>query len=229
MSRALKLPAALGIAAAAILLPASAASAHVGIDIAEAEADGFAFATFRVPHGCEGSPTTKVKIQIPDGVVSVKPEAVAGWKLEILNGPITPYDSHGTMISEGVKEVTWTGGPLADAHVAQFGMSMKMPNKAGETVYFKTIQTCEQGETAWIEIPAEGAEEPEHPAPSLELISAGDETIADEPAEDEGEGEAAAQPGAVDDDDDTDPLTFVALASGLLGIVIGALAFRRRP
>jgi uncharacterized protein YcnI len=226
MPRALKLSAALGVAAAAILLPVSAASAHVGIDITEAEADGFAFATFRVPHGCDGSPTTKVKVQIPDGVVSVKPEAVAGWKLEILNGPITPYDSHGTMISEGVKEVTWTGGPLADAHVAQFGMSLKMPNKAGETIYFKTIQTCEQGETAWIEIPAEGAEEPEHPAPSLKLISAEDETIADETGEDETD--EAAQPGAVDDDDDTDPLTFVALASGVLGIVIGALAFRRR-
>jgi periplasmic copper chaperone A len=226
MPRALKLSAALGVAAAAILLPVAAASAHVGIDITEAEADGFAFATFRVPHGCDGSPTTKVKVQIPDGVVSVKPEAVAGWKLEILNGPITPYDSHGTMISEGVKEVTWTGGPLADAHVAQFGMSLKMPNKAGETIYFKTIQTCEQGETAWIEIPAEGAEEPEHPAPSLKLISAEDETIADETGEDETD--EAAQPGAVDDDDDTDPLTFVALASGVLGIVIGALAFRRR-
>ena len=228
MPRALKLSAALGVAAAAILLPVSAASAHVGIDIAEAKADGFAFATFRVPHGCDGSPTIKVKIQIPDGVVSVKPEAVAGWKLDILNGPITPYDSHGTMISEGVKEVTWTGGPLADAHVAQFGMSMKLPNKAGETVYFKTIQTCEQGETAWIEIPAEGAaEEPEHPAPSLKLISAEDETSADETADDETD--EAAQPGAVEDDDDTDPLTFVALGSGVLGIVIGALAFRRRP
>ncbi len=227
MPRALKLSAALGVAAAAILLPVSAASAHVGIDITEAEADGFAFATFRVPHGCDGSPTTKVKIQIPDGVVSVKPEAVAGWKLEILNGPITPYDSHGTMISEGVKEVTWTGGPLADAHVAQFGMSLKMPNKAGETIYFKTIQTCEQGETAWIEIPAEGAEEPEHPAPSLRLIAAEDETVADETAGDEAD--LAAPPGAVENDDDTDPLTFVALGSGVLGIVIGALAFRRRP
>ena len=226
MSRALKLSAALGAAAAAILLPVSAASAHVGIDIAEAKADGFAFATFRVPHGCEGSPTTKVKIQIPDGVVSVKPEAVAGWKLEIVNGPITPYDSHGTMISEGVKEVTWTGGPLADAHVAQFGMSLKMPNKAGETVYFKTIQTCEQGETAWIEIPAEGAEEPEHPAPSLKLISAEDETIADEAAGDEAD--EAAQPGAVEDDDDTDPLTFVALAFGVAGFLFGGLALRRR-
>jgi len=226
MPRALKLSAALGVAAAAILLPVSAASAHVGIDITEAKADGFAFATFRVPHGCDGSPTTKVKIQIPDGVVSVKPEAVAGWKLEILNGPITPYDSHGTMISEGVKEVTWTGGPLADAHVAQFGLSLKMPNQAGETVYFKTIQTCEQGETAWIEIPAEGAEEPEHPAPSLKLIAAEDETVADETAGDEAD--EAAQPGAVENDDDTDPLTFVALGSGVLGIVIGALAFRRR-
>lgn len=228
MPRALKLTAALGAVATAILLPVSAASAHVGIDITEAEADGYTFATFRVPHGCEGSPTTKIKVQIPDGVVSVKPEVVAGWTLDVLNGPITPYDSHGTMISEGVKEVTWTGGPLDDAHVAQFGMSAKMPDKPGETVYFKVIQTCQEGETAWIELPVEGSEEePEHPAPGIKLIAAEDETVSDETADDEGD--VAAQPGAVDDDDDTDPLTFVALGSGLLGILIGALAFRRRP
>jgi uncharacterized protein YcnI len=231
MSRALRLAAALGVAGAAVLLPASPASAHVGMDIGEAKAGGYTFANFRVPHGCDGSPTTAIKVQIPDGVISVKPEAVAGWKLDIVNGPITPYESEGTTISEGVKEVSWTGGPLPDAHLAQFGMSMKMPDKAGETLYFKVIQTCEQGETPWIELPAEGAEEPEHPAPAVKLISADaadagddDQTSADESG-DEGE---VAQAGSVDDDD-TDPLTFVALGSGVLGIVIGALAFRRRP
>ena len=231
MPRALRIPAVLALAAAAVLMPASAASAHVGIDITEAEAGGYTFATFRVPHGCEGSPTTKIKIQIPDGVVGVKPEAVPGWKVDILNGPITPYESEGTTISEGVQEVTWTGGPLPDAQVAQFGMSLKMPDEPGETVYFKVIQTCEQGETAWIELPAEGAtEEPEHPAPAIKLIAASDDEAAAEgetPAGSDDEA-AVAQPGAVDDDD-TDPLTFVALGSGVLGIVIGALAFRRRP
>jgi uncharacterized protein YcnI len=216
------------VAGAAVALPASPASAHVGMDIAEAKAGGYTFTNFRVPHGCDGSPTTAIKVQIPDGVVSVKPEAVAGWKLDVLNGPITPYDSHGTTISEGVKEVSWTGGPLPDAHLAQFGMSMKMPDKAGETLYFKVIQTCEQGETPWIEIAAEGAEEePEHPAPAIKLVAADseDEISADDAGR---EGDDVAQAGSVDDDD-TDPLTFVALGSGILGIVIGALAFRRRP
>lgn len=228
MPRLPKLPAALGVAAAALLLPASAASAHVGIDIAEAPAGGYTFATFRVPHGCDGSATTKVAVQIPDGVVSVTPEAVAGWTVDIVRGPITPYESDGTTISEGVTEVSWTGGPLADAHVAQFGMSMKMPDAAGETVWFPVVQTCEEGLTRWIEIPAEGEEaELEQPAPGIELISATEDEIAaeDEAAESDG---TAAQPGAVDDDD-TDPLTFVALATGVAALAVGALAFRHRP
>ena len=145
MARTVRIPAALGAAAAALLITASPAAADVGIDVTEVPAGGYTFGTFRVPHGCDGSPTTKIAIQIPDGVVSVKPEAVAGWKIDIVRGPITPYDSHGTMISEGVKEVSWTGGPLADEHVAQFGMSMKMPDTAGETIYFPVVQPAPRG------------------------------------------------------------------------------------
>ena len=44
----------------------------------------------------------------------------------------------------------------------------------GETLYFPVIQTCEEGEAAWIEIPAEGedGEELESPAPSITLTEA---------------------------------------------------------
>ena len=43
-----------------------------------------------------------------------------------------------------------------------------------QTLYFPTIQTCESGETAWIEIPAEGQdpEELESPAPGVEVVAA---------------------------------------------------------
>jgi uncharacterized protein YcnI len=49
-----------------------------------------------------------------------------------------------------------------------------LPEAAGETVYFPLVQTCEVGESAWIEIPAEGqdSEELALPAPSITLTEA---------------------------------------------------------
>ena len=60
---------------------------------------------------------------------------------------------------------------------------MTAPAEAGE-IRFPVIQTCEQGELAWIEIPAEGAAEPEHPAPTLK-ITAGPPTAEDLTPEEE--------------------------------------------
>ena len=35
--------------------------------------------TLRVPHGCAGSATLKVRVQVPEGMFSVKPMPKAGW------------------------------------------------------------------------------------------------------------------------------------------------------
>jgi uncharacterized protein YcnI len=159
-----RISAILGAASIGLILAAAPAFAHVTANPGEAPAGGYAFLNFRVPHGCDGSPTTKVAIHIPDGVVSVKPQEVAGWTIDMAKGPITPYESEGTTVSEGVKDVSWTGGPLPDEHVQQFGLSVKLPDKANETVYFPVVQTCQQGVTRWIDIPVAGQDEPEHPA-----------------------------------------------------------------
>ena len=49
-----------------------------------------------------------------------------------------------------------------------------MPDAAGETLAFPTLQTCEKGETGWVEVPAEGQdpEELEYPAPAFEVTEA---------------------------------------------------------
>ena len=78
----MKLVATALLAAAGALLVVSAAAAHVIADPTEAAADASTMITFRVPHGCEESPTTSITIQIPGGVVSVVPEAVPGWEVE---------------------------------------------------------------------------------------------------------------------------------------------------
>jgi uncharacterized protein YcnI len=213
--------------AAAVLAPA--ASAHVTANPAEAPAGGFTMISFRVPHGCEESATTRLSIQIPEGVVSVAPEAVPGWEVETVEGPYDePVQLHGEEVTEGVKEVTWTGGPL-DAHqFLDFGLSMRMPEAEGETIYFPVVQTCEQGETSWITIPVAGEEEPDTPAPGVTLLAAsgGHGSSTGSAGSDDSTSSAAQEPAteaaaAVEDDEDDDTMAMAALVLGGLGLVAG--------
>jgi periplasmic copper chaperone A len=206
---------ALAVAAA---LPA-AASAHVTANPTEATADGFTMIDFRVPHGCEESDTTSLTVRIPQGVVGVAPEAVPGWEVTTKSGTFDePVEYFGETLTEGTVEVTWTGGPLSHTQFVDFGISMKMPNTPGETLWFPAIQRCEQGETRWVKIPVEGQEEPDTPAPGVTLVAA------------EGADEAVAAPEADEDDDDR---TNAALALGAAGLVAGlaalGVALFRRP
>ncbi len=222
-----RLPGVLGAAVLGLALTAGPAFAHVSATPDEAPAGATAYEQFKVGHGCEGSPTTKVTIFIPDGVVSVKPEVEPGWTLETKVGAITPFDNHGETVSEGVKEITFTAeAPLPDDQMTLFGVSMKMPDKAGETMWFPVVQVCEKGETRWIDIPVEGQEEPEHPAPGIKLTAAGAEEhdaaptgTEGEAASTEGEDAAAVQAGRVEDGNDT--LAIIALVIGALGLLTG--------
>jgi uncharacterized protein YcnI len=159
-------------AAAITFLALHPACAHVTLDRNEAPADGFFNARVNVPHGCEGSPTLKVRVRIPQGVIGVKPQPKPGWDVairrETLAQPIV--ESHGRTITEVVAEVTWTGR-LLDENFDQFGIHMRLPNKPGETLYFPTVQECETGVHRWIEIPAPGKSRGDYkePAPFLRL------------------------------------------------------------
>ena len=87
-------------------LAAPPASAHVSLENKQAAVGSYYKAVFTVPHGCAGSSTTKVRVQIPEGVVGIKPMPKAGWQLETVKGKYaSTYEFHGAKISEGVKEV----------------------------------------------------------------------------------------------------------------------------
>ena len=62
------------------VLAVSPAAAHVTLEHREATIGSSYKAVFVVPHGCAGSATVKVRVQIPDGVIAVKPMPKAGWK-----------------------------------------------------------------------------------------------------------------------------------------------------
>lgn len=161
----------------AILAPlavTTAALAHVTLETAEAPANSTYKAVLRVPHGCDGQPTHTVRVQIPEGLIAVKPMPKPGWKLETVKGPYAKtYDYFGSKLSEGVKEVIWSGGMLLDEHYDEFVLRGRLADlPAGTVLWFKTVQECPNGAERWIEIPAGGqkASDLKYPAPSLKVI-----------------------------------------------------------
>ncbi len=64
--------------------------------------------------------------------------------------------------------VEFKGGPLDAATPDHFDVTLTVPAEAGD-IHFPAIETCETGEIAWIEIPAEGAPEPEFVAPTIKI------------------------------------------------------------
>jgi uncharacterized protein YcnI len=158
-------------AAGAALIAVGAAAAHVYPATASAPAGGSTIVPFVVPHGCDGSPTRSVTVQIAAGVTSARPQAKPGWRLSIVRGklPKPVKDFAGKTVTQGVLSVTWSGGTLPDGQFDTFNLLLGMPDTPGKTVYFPTVQRCAKGVTRWIQIPKKGQAEPEHPAPGVAL------------------------------------------------------------
>ena len=77
----------LAAALAALALTAPAARAHVTVENREVAQNTTARMVARVPHGCGGQATLRVRIAIPDGLVGVQPMPKAGWDLETVIAP----------------------------------------------------------------------------------------------------------------------------------------------
>jgi periplasmic copper chaperone A len=163
--------------AAIAVFTTSSASAHITLENREATIGSHYKAVFVVPHGCAGSATIKIRVQIPEGVIGVKPMPKPGWNVEAIKGKYAAdYDFHGAKLTEGVKEVVWSGGKLPDDNYDEFVISTFLTNglKPNTMLYFPTVQECEQGVSRWIDIPAEGQEGNSHesksPAPGVKLM-----------------------------------------------------------
>ncbi len=153
------------------------ASAHITVQPRETPADSYVQLTFSVPHGCGGSATVAVRVKLPDGILSAKPQMKPGWKVDIktrkLAAPLP--GPHGGAVDQVVDEVDWRGGPLPDNLYDTFGMIVRLPDRPGQTLYFPIVQECEQGVTRWIEIPSagQGADKLREPAPFITLKAKG--------------------------------------------------------
>jgi uncharacterized protein YcnI len=152
------------------------ASAHVTLETREAPVGAPYKAVLRVPHGCEGSATISLRIRVPEGMIAVKPMPKPGWKIDTVSGkyPRTYNYFHGAKLSEGVTEVSFSGGNLPDAYYDEFVVTGFLAGdlEAGKTLYFPVVQECEKGIHRWIEIPAGGRSSGDHgePAPALKLL-----------------------------------------------------------
>jgi periplasmic copper chaperone A len=161
------------VVAVAVLCVTSSVTAHVVLESKQAPAGSTYKAVLQVGHGCEGSPTKSLRIQIPEGVIAVKPMPKPGWELTTKRGEYAQaYDYFGEKLTEGVKEVAWIGGNLPDEWYDEFVLRIRLPNGApGTVIRFPVVQECIEGVHRWIEIPAEGQDPDsvEEPAPFLTL------------------------------------------------------------
>lgn len=143
------------------------AAAHVTVAPAAAPAGAYQTLAFKVGHGCEGSATTSIAVQLPEAVTGAKPMPKPGWTIALTEAKLAlPVQSHGKTIASAVREIAWRGGPLPDAYYDEFVIQVKLPDAPGRYA-FKVVQQCEQGRNEWIETAASGAGK--FPAPVLEV------------------------------------------------------------
>ena len=214
---------ALMIGAAAMLVAPAAAQAHVTLQPNAAAAGGYTRLDVRVPNERDDASTTKVEVQFPDGFQSASYEPVPGWSAKVTTGKLeTPIETDDGQVTEGVKTITWTAEDEDDAippgAFQDFGLSVRIPDKAGEKLTFKALQTYSGGEVVrWI-----GAEDSENPAPIVTVsAAAGEEHNATPTAV------AAERTSATTEDDGGNGLAIVALIVGALGLAVGVAGFVR--
>lgn len=241
--------------AAGLVLLGGPALAHVSAD-PDVARDRHVKTDFIVGHGCGDSPTTAVRVSVPEGVEDPRPQPVAGWEIEVggaesaqrgavrlaHDGDDREHDDEADGQEDGepaerVTEVAWVGGELPGTHVEEFGLSFRIAEDAPEVLYFPLVQECAEGEHRWTEVPSSHEEWDtlESPAPFVRVALDGDE---EQPAADEGEEAAGGAPATVDgapvalessaEGKGTDPLTYLALGLAALGVALGLASMARR-
>lgn len=233
--------------AGGVAFMATPAAAHLSPDKDEVPNEAYTSVTLTVGHGCEGEPTNELTVHIPEGLTNVSPQAMPDWDIEMVEEELDePIEGPHGDITEVVTEVIFTaqdGAELPDSHRLPFTIGFRTTaTETGEYLFFRSIQSCSEGEHAWIEEYVRGVtegEEPDEPAPAV-LVGEPEgehgedtgEAEGDDTADSDGAGEsAAADSGAAADDssDDTDGLAVAGLGAGVLGLLVGGFAlFRTR-
>lgn len=155
---------------------ATTSFAHIVLQDGAAAAGASYRAVLRLGHGCDGSATTGITVTLPAGFNGAQPMPKAGWTVTTKVGKLAqPYASHGKTFSDGVLEISWVAkgaeNALPDAFYDEFVLRGTTPAKPGP-LWFKVVQTCEKGSTAWVEVPTSGTATKglKNPAALLEVL-----------------------------------------------------------
>ncbi|NED94872.1 YcnI family protein [Phytoactinopolyspora alkaliphila] len=204
-------------ATALVVAGPALAGAHVTVNPGEAPAGSYTVLTVAVPHGCETSGTTEVAIEIPEEILAVTPTVHANWDVVRLAANGSPAEAGGSVAQVVYSAHTPLPHDLRDA----FELSVRLPDEAGQTLAFPVVQSCEDGQAAWVEIAADD-EDPhdlEYPAPLVEIT---------EPVDDGHGAETAAGDDTAEEDSSagsgTEAMTVAGFGTGLAGVVLGGAA-----
>jgi hypothetical protein len=116
-------------------------------------------AVLRVGHGCESAGTTSIAVRIPAGFQAAKPVPKPGWNVVLQDGT-----------------ATWTAASreatLPSSQRGEFVLAGTLPQAPGP-LWFKVLQTCEQGSLDWSQVPVEGVSTAglKTPAALVEVVS----------------------------------------------------------
>lgn len=153
------------------------ALAHVILQQQEAPAGARYDAVLTVGHSCAGSPTVAVRVMIPDEVLAVVPMPKEGWELEVRVEPYPePIEISGETLTEGVREIKWSGGSMPEGEQGTFSFRGQLPDAdPGTMIYFPVVQECVEGVNRWIETTTGGAtnDHSDSPAPGV-MLSGGE-------------------------------------------------------
>ncbi|WP_439542790.1 DUF1775 domain-containing protein [Hyphomicrobium sp.] len=178
-----KLPSAVLSAALLAIVASPHAQAHVSLERPETERGKSYKAVIKVPHGCEGSATHTVRVEIPEGFIGVKPMPKAGWTIKTQRGDYArSYGYYHGPLKEGVTQIEWSGGSLPDDYYDEFIASGYVAKELeADALYFKVVQVCDKGELRWVDIPDKGVDPHALAAPAAVLkIAGGDAPEAEE-------------------------------------------------
>lgn len=146
---------------------ATPAYAHVTAQPGEATQGDYTAFAFRVPNEQPKAGTVKLEVTFPKDhpIPSVRTKPLPGWTAKVIKD------------NKSVHQVIWTAQPgvrINPDEFQEFEVSAGPLPKDTDTLVMPTTQTYDNGEVVkWDAPPApEGAEEPEHPAPTITLTPA---------------------------------------------------------
>jgi periplasmic copper chaperone A len=166
----------LALTVAGMFCIAGSAQAHITLEQTEAVSGKAYKAVLRVGHGCEGKATVRIRVKIPEGLLSAKPMPKVGWTVEKIRGAYEKsYDLYGKPVKEGLTEIVWQGGQLADDEYDEFAFRATVAKElpAATRIYVPVVQECTEGAVErWIDIPAAGktSDDYETPAPFFDVV-----------------------------------------------------------